>query len=780
MVFRLILWAVLFLSCQRSTAPVAQNTMEDLSISIRTDEAIYNDYTDVFDDILQHLNKLSGIRASIQIKPDRITADYTFVVTEKQGLPTDGQSFSIEADDLVCRIGGQAPSGYANGLYYFLNQLGFRWYMPGEAWTIIPDSLKRKNIPAKTITPDFRDRYYFGTGGWGGKKSYDPENQVKKEFTVWNRRNRISATYRNSGHTGMAFYRKNKAYLDQHPEFFCHGKPGQNAKIRLNSQAFVDYIVRQKTKDVAWEKYGTIGMDPHDGSGGKDDCLDSPFGRFDNYSDKYFWLANEVAKEIPKTANTLVDIYAYNNHAATPSFPLNEKVFPIIAPYAFQRVSPPEQYIRDWAHFQDGRPMGIREYWNITQWSKGLPQFNVYSIPAKLDFWRANNINSINIESTWAKGPMGHAWWLFSQYAWDTSQDFEDLYQQFLEDCFGAGADDVKRMYDRWSINYQETLEAGLSRSDLEQARSKTTDERIHRRLDELMAYVVYMDKYYTYMDQRTATHYNDLIHFMEGIHPLGVLQTDALVRHYIPKPTSGTIELKPRRKEDLATLITKSHDQIKKIRYDLSSYTLKNENLIPCEEGDTRYPKYMNGKNVYKFHVPQEQELTFHLGTTKKPIIALIMDEEKNVIDLKEVVVGQKGELTTKYSITLREGSYYIQFGVYYQFSALKFPKNIVFTSSSKQYDNYQFPVMYVYIPKDVDAIIYQDDHGPGHNGKGYWLDESGKKHIAKKIAPNTYRITVPEANKGKVWNLVIAHPSWNLLNVPNIYSLNCFITME
>src|SRR5690606_24318886 len=118
----------------------------------------------------------------------------------------------------------------------------------------------------KIVTPDFRDRSFFGTGGWGGKKTYDPDDKLKEEFTIWNRRNRISATYWGNGHTGIAFYRKHKAYLDQHPEFFCNGQPGPNSKLNLEHQALVDYIIDQKTKNIDWSTYQTIGMDPHDGS----------------------------------------------------------------------------------------------------------------------------------------------------------------------------------------------------------------------------------------------------------------------------------------------------------------------------------------------------------------------------------------------------------------------------------------------------------------------------------------------------------------------------------
>lgn len=763
------------------SAQSGSNTLKaDTRIFIRANSGILSAHKEIFQDVLHQLNSIPGIHAETTMQSQIPESGYLITVTEQINLPKDGQSFSIALTPHACRIGGQAPYGYQNGLYYFLDLLGFRWYMPGKAWAIVPDRLNWPDTLHSVITPDFRDRSYFGTGGWGGKKAYDPDDQVKQAFILWNQRNRISATYPNRGHAGIAFYQKHKAFLDRHPEYFCNGQPGPNAKIRLKDPAIVDYIVQQKIANIGTSTHQTIGMDPHDGSGGKDDCLDSPKGSFRNYSDKYFYLANAVAKAIPDNDGTIVDIYAYSSHAAIPSFSLDENVRPFIIPYAFQRISPPEKFVRDWSAFQDGKPLGLYDYWNITQWSKDLPQFNLYTIPRKLDFWKAQGIQSISIESTWAKGPMGHAWWLFSRYAWNTQQDFDRLYDQFLTDCFGEGAADVKRMYDRWSTNFQYQLEAGLSLADLDRARTKTTDPAIHRRLDELAAYVVYMDKYYDYTSRKTATAYDSLTQYIREIHPMGLLQSEALIRYYLPKPASGNAKSGWESQSNVAELVRLGRQQIKRFDYNISHYKTDLRKLHPCASGNAYTPLYINGSNTYQFYIPHEQEITINLGTMTHPLDALILDSNHRVIAQKEVATGAKKELTTSFTILLKKGVYSLRFGAYYQFSTVKFPEGIVFTGGTNHYDNYQYPVQYIYVPPDVDAIIYQDAHGPGTNRKGYWRDPSGNRHDPEQIAPQTYRIAVPSEQKGKVWQLVIGHTAWRLLNIPNVYSVNCFRVEE
>ena len=98
------------------------------------------------------------------------------------------------------------------------------------------------------------------------------------------------------------------------------------------------------------EEFPTIGVDPSDGAGGKDDCLPGNMPAIKTWSDKYFWLANQVAGKLDKNdTKTQVRLYAYANHAAPPNIELKKNVFPIIIPYAFQRISSPMGFIQTWS-----------------------------------------------------------------------------------------------------------------------------------------------------------------------------------------------------------------------------------------------------------------------------------------------------------------------------------------------------------------------------------------------------------------------------------------------
>jgi hypothetical protein len=70
----------------------------------------------------------------------------------------DGENLTVIAND---------DKGLIHGLYFYLDQLGIRFYFPNDNWTITPH---RQDITLKVnreMAPDFEIRDFFGTGGRG-------------------------------------------------------------------------------------------------------------------------------------------------------------------------------------------------------------------------------------------------------------------------------------------------------------------------------------------------------------------------------------------------------------------------------------------------------------------------------------------------------------------------------------------------------------------------------------------------------------------------------------
>jgi hypothetical protein len=763
-------------------------------------DSIDKDVRESVEDMAFWLGKASGQQLVIKNKPTDNNSTYSIrllLVDEfepssevKKQLSLDGQSFYLIVNGIrSAQIIGTGKNSFINGIYTFLQELGFRWYMPGDNWAIVPDLNQsiHKNIK-RLYRPDFENRSYGGTGGMATIKGLDPTNTFKKDFDIWNRRNRFHSDYVMKGHSGQVFYTTNKDVLNAHPEYFCNGKVNPFGRIDISNPAAVDLYVDWALKQAnPQNRFSVIGVEPADGSGGKDDCLPTGMPQIKSWSDKYFWLANQVAeKAVSKKTDALVELYAYSSHAAPPSFELHKNVYPVIFPEGFHNVAEPKPYIELWRKKMKDRPMGIYEYWNITQWSVDVPQFNIYAIPEKLRLWKKNNITTINLESTNAKGPMGHALWLAAQMMWDTRQSFDSLYTQFLKQCFGPAASDIKHMYDRWSLNYQYGMEVFLSLNDLKAASSKTSDPVIQKRISELKSYVHYLKLWYDYQDHPTNAGYKELIGYIYSIHHLRLLQTFPLQAYYI-KPPEGFD------RQSFNTSLLSGNTAVTKISLDLVEQIFKKDlvdapsvysfskidfdipKARPLQKinAPSFNPKYLNGRNNYYFNLTKGQKIKLQVGASA-PTRLTITDADEKVRFEKEIA-GTK-DLYESIMVDLPAGKYSLSFGDLYHFSRIIFPTDIVFFTDTKWYDNAGYPLLYVYVPKDVSEIVYIDKLGPGLNKRGDWIDPDGKHIKPVFIKYFTYRVPVAPQHRGKVWVLNIGHRSYRLLNIPNYASLNNF----
>ncbi|MCR6722490.1 MAG: hypothetical protein NVV59_19855 [Chitinophagaceae bacterium] len=340
--------------CKGSGTVQARQSQRFIYVPVKTEKEVLESVRDM----AYWLEKADGSKYEIReadVPPDNgiRLVDFNKVnlsTAQRVDMETNGQSFHLLVNGPgQVRIAGSGKNSFINGIYTYLHELGFRWYAPGELWT-------KTGNPGANITinklykPDFQDRFYFGSGGHAAIPAIDPDGTFSKDFSLWNRRNLWNADYTNKGHSGNKFYNDNKKVLDQHPEYFCDGKVNRQGWIDVNNKAVVDIFVRwAKGQVTAGERFPSIGVDPADGSGAKGDCLPVNHPTIKTWSDKYYWLANQVAASLPKNDQaTRIQLYAYNNHAAPPGFALQSQVFPTIIPYAFQNVTSPENFISLW------------------------------------------------------------------------------------------------------------------------------------------------------------------------------------------------------------------------------------------------------------------------------------------------------------------------------------------------------------------------------------------------------------------------------------------------
>ena len=714
----------------------------------------------------------------------------------------DGQSFYLSVKLQKVIIKYTTENSLENAVYTYLGMLGFHWYGPTEDWFVIPEKLNQKDIDGKWFSPTFRNRSINGTGGleFGTLPSYDPKNDYKKNWLAFKRRNRFNADFYAAGHVGQAFYLDNKLVLDKQKEWFTNDQGKMSGRIKIDKKEAVDFFTNWAIKNVKANKlsFNTISVDPEDGRGGPDDPL--PPNGFKgiknwNHADKWWWLANEVSKQFDeKDKNTKITMYAYGDgayNALAPKFSIRKNVYPVIIPYAFQKAYIPTEMVTTWASKIEGS-MGLYDYWNITQWSEGLPQFNMYNIPEKLTFWKKNKVDGIYLETTDAAGPMGHIFWMAGRLQWDNNQSLDVLLNQYTKDCFGKAAAPMKELLLRWSLNYQGSADVDFTLRDLDKASTlvnKGSKEWI--RITYLKAYVHYLKLYYEHDGTRQSR--DNIFNYLYTIHHLSLVQTSAFITQcYIypggPAPSDiGTVSvsfanIEKQFQKDIATSNRVYQLLNTNFNYDKVKYTepIPNESwLLGGYQCGFHFKAPFSG--FISLDVGAEYDSEFIFSSEGKVLTKEFVGTKN--FDYKEKLANNRIWSLKKFKMKVEKGVMY-NINLSGGFSRLKMKTEgiVLFKNPGMQdFDNAAYPVQYFYVPKAATEIIFSDGYGEGLNGRGFLITPNGVPLKREAMGPKyIYRVPVQPDQRGKIWTANFGHPSWSFKNIPNVTALQKFEYLE
>jgi hypothetical protein len=415
-------------------------------------------------------------------------------------------------------IVGNSRMAIQHGVYFFLEQLGCRWFFPNDHWTIIP-SLKSIALKIDRVeAPAYRGRDMGGTGGFGGSLVVDPERKMEARWEVkWKAQNRLGGEIRLAGHTGEAFIAAHKKELEAHPEYLaeiggkrqsldgpmgditklCGSNPGvRKLYIDWRLEVFKQAYDADPEGSASWG----VSVEPADGSG-QCECAQCNKIGDGSSTDKVFFLANEAAKAMAaKYPGRKVSLLAYNDHAMVPSFPLEPNILVWVTPYGFNKTGlTGDELLVAWG--RKCKELGLYDYWSIPDWSNCLPDFGFReTVPAKLRFWHQNSVKSFMSESSFSAGNVGVVWYLASRLMWNPSADVDALLEDFYAKSFGAAAPPMRRMLERWANDFiLVEHELALSFRDLQEARRLAQDEATRARVDDFVLYVQYLRLWHDY-----------------------------------------------------------------------------------------------------------------------------------------------------------------------------------------------------------------------------------------------------------------------------------------
>lgn len=371
-----------------------------------------------------------------------------------------------ESYDNETGISAFGEEGTLSSVYRFLEDLGVRWFMPGELGEVIP---KQATIEVKDMdykkAPDFTHRrLYFAYG-------FDEEQY--KDMVKWYRRVGFgSDSPVEIIHSFQLFKEK---YFKTHPEWFYNRGTNAFPHLVLTEPAVLEQFVQDIREyfdaNPGAQIYPVMpddmnldrDMEKEPRMKGMDDPSMGKEGRFSDY---VWTFVNKVAKEIAKThPDKIIACCAYSDYLTPPKTikRLNSNVAVMIAKSRVNYTDPEYKnqinaFIKEWKN--KCNIIYLWEYYNFYRESTTFlagPIFSPHIIAEDLKFLKGMGVKGEFIEAETMMPPEKTAWpgmthlnyYVTAKYLWDADQDIETLLSDYYEKFYGPAREEMKKFYAR-------------------------------------------------------------------------------------------------------------------------------------------------------------------------------------------------------------------------------------------------------------------------------------------------------------------------------------------
>lgn len=796
---------------------IKRNTKGSLKRGGLFSEVVYtseNINNPVIADLVDVLKKYTG--KSIRIVPNADSASGIHLIPQPLGNK-DGQQFDIELSSTKATIWYSEYEGVnqslANGVYYFLEQLGIEWLASHADGLEIPNIISVPTIPKKTVTFDFINRGEFGTGGLGDTIRLSNDSTAPIEYSLNNktfeanwydfyRRLSFGKDHPDLGHMGYSFYLANQTACDDNwntygsnsPESWFNSESGKTSgRIRIeNQEALALWVNYSRNQFDPNKTFNTLPADPEDGRGNWDDPLPPDgFAGINNWthSDKWLYAANKIAEGYDENDNhTKISIQVYGDgpyNVMTPQFPLRKNVMPNLNAWAFQTRWPvKEQMYEAWKPFIQDYATSY-DYWNILQWSINLPQMEGIikgAIGAKNAIYMNNKVRGITVE-TMDNNVMAPIFYVASKTWRDATLDADRLFKQYFKKFFGNAWRPMLKMYERWIKGYQGKADLGMSLEDIDEARSLVPKNGKYWR--RVMTYAAY--QHYCLL-VHTETNRDNIYPWMYKIHHLQMVQTPGLVGSNFlsgwPKPAADGItkatwtEIETQFEADLAN---------NPKMFDYVPFNLDPWKATFIEHRHTW--RFRTGETNHGIIYPKGNQIIFEAGMLEREEITesrvLVINSDGSTL-VDETVTRENAEKT----IILAGETYYVKtytintqpgktYSIIHPWVVKMISNDLIWNSYRGGFDNYAYPAWYMWVPKNATEIIFKNNPGNGHDVRVWDNSYVGTIELLEAgIDPsqNIYRVAVPSAHRGKCWRLSFGQYQNAILNLPNMTAMQPF----
>ncbi len=422
-----------------------------------------------FDDLKEHVQKMSGAELE-SISIDAKDVDPLIAGCKNhlripiflggharqrlaKHLPDDAVrgSFVLHVDRYTVMIAGVEEGTYY-GVIELLEQLGCRWFMPGDLGTVIP---QRKTIEVRAqVTrqqPSFPSR-------WFQMPNRDWQKRMRCGGPVFPGSHGLPAprvsTNKTTGEIEPA----------EHAELFAlvDGKRTKRQHCVSNPK-LIEYAVQQVRQRRQAGKGPVIGMGPNDGSGfcQCENCraLDAddfdPFSNEPSVTDRYVWFFNQVLQRVDdEYPDTRLGFYIYHSYMRPPlRWKPDPRIMGAVAPIALDRVhgfsnpiAPEKSYVR-WLYREWGKV--LPELYDRGYWSNlagpGFPFVIVHRLRDEIPACHALGVKGWRVETFPNYGPQFPSMYIAGKLMWNHQADADVLLADCFEKFFGPAAGPMGR-----------------------------------------------------------------------------------------------------------------------------------------------------------------------------------------------------------------------------------------------------------------------------------------------------------------------------------------------
>lgn len=463
---------------------------------------------------------------------------------------THNQACRVQSDGIsFIKFSAPQDNGLIYGVYQYLQNLGFRFYLPGSLWEQIPSLSSVYKTTDTTYATNFKYNTWYISGGYrqwimdnDAAYSWETYNGLNgHNWSLYQRRNRMMGQYGFQGHRSDIISGSSLSTWQNNP---CYIASFNNSRV-ANSQSVPDVnnnsakqlwasIIEQKylsyrntilnnpglyTGQYRNYKYGNdnVGIEVPDGAlwGNTTDNLGCGNSGYGKESDQNITLANFTAQSIGnQNPNLRFQLYAYSAHADVPSanIPISNKLDIQLIPAIYNNLTSTNGLRNRW--FKRSNNISEYHYLNLSAWSGETTSFFLDDFKATVQIAKDKKSQGL----VWETSPSKFASLPFLMAANNNLLDnvsVDNSLREFCNTMFAGAGNTIFKLLQTWTdsrsltgiatVKYKIPLYIQMiADADLQTANEAPV---VKNRLRELKAYLHYMLLYFnTVADQRSIS----------------------------------------------------------------------------------------------------------------------------------------------------------------------------------------------------------------------------------------------------------------------------------